>query len=65
MKCITCINRSLRNVDISNSVPVQNGVDGAADAVTIIDGSALCVEHLHERYQNMAIGEYIKAVGGK
>jgi hypothetical protein len=63
MKCITCIHRSLRNKDISNSTPVQNGVDGAADAVTVVDGFALCVEHLHERYQNMGIEEYIKAIG--
>ena len=63
MKCITCIHRSLRNTDISNSTPVQNGVDGAADAVTVVDGNALCVEHLHERLSNMAIADYIKALG--
>jgi len=48
MKCVVCIERSLNNKDISTERPFQEGVDGAKTAVTVKDGQALCVSHLHE-----------------
>lgn len=48
MKCVVCIERSLDMKDISTERPFQEGVDGAKTAVTVKDGQALCVTHLHE-----------------
>jgi hypothetical protein len=50
MKCLYCILESLGNKDISTDKPFQEGVDDAKTAVTVHDGAAICVAHLHERY---------------
>jgi hypothetical protein len=62
MKCVVCVNRSLDKKDVSNDTPVQEGVDGAKDAVVVYKGESLCVEHLHERLVYLDISDFIRAV---
>jgi hypothetical protein len=48
VKCIRCIDAALKNkVVASDPEPVQLAVDGARTAVTVRNGDALCVMHLH------------------
>jgi hypothetical protein len=51
MKCIDCIlfGTSRRNPENITTAMVQDVVDDAREAVTLVDGDALCVEHLHRR----------------
>lgn len=69
MKCITCVQLSLVNKDMSTPRPVQDGVDGALDSVVVYEGNSLCVIHLHERMQCNSLAEYTadveKAVSGR
>lgn len=63
MKCIICINVSLvKAPDVSTDVPVQTAVDGAKDAVTVRNGEALCVEHLHQRTFEQGYQDFMNAV---
>lgn len=50
LKCSDCISDGLKNVLVADSPePVQLAVNGAESAVTIRNGRALCVKHLHEQ----------------
>jgi hypothetical protein len=56
IKCIFCIAEALKNVVVADSPePVQWAVDGARTAVTVTDGEATCVKHLHIQMVNSAL----------
>jgi hypothetical protein len=59
MKCFICILLGTNNKDISTSSPVQDAVDNAQPAVTMFDGTAYCVEHLHAKVIS-DIGKMVK-----
>ena len=61
LKCAVCVSRSLKNKDISNVTPVQDGVDGAKAAVVVVDGKSMCAEHYHEVLTYMTVADYLKA----
>lgn len=57
IKCVACILKALVGKESSPAL-TQSGVDGAKMAVTVYNGEAVCVEHLHERivYINLPVG---------
>ena len=49
MRCFVCIANDVANKDISNDTPVLMAATHANDAVTVFNGTAYCVKHLHEK----------------
>jgi len=49
MRCFICILQGTENKDISNDTPVLMAATHANDAVTVFNGTAYCVKHLHEK----------------
>lgn len=59
LKCAICVMTSLNGKDMSTEAPVQEGLDNAKTAVTMCDGMAMCVAHLHERLNHQGMAHFM------
>lgn len=48
MKCAFCIVTRMLGKDIITSQPILEALAMAAEAVTVVKGKAMCIEHLHQ-----------------